>query len=196
VKRHVWTAHDYELLRTYYDGKSASIKKLEGLTGASHNAIKQKAIGLRLTKRQKPPDWSQEEYDKLAKLAPDYSPNQIAKKLKRSENAVSIKLYRMNICPNGRSWYTVQDLIDIFGVNFKTVQKWVESGKLQAERYKSENGFWKVTPEDLRQFVIRCPLELQGRKVDMVFLVDLLANYQANGKEKHGVQKNKTQNRY
>lgn len=180
VNRHKWTVHDYELLRLYYDGTTASTKRLVELIGASHQGVKQKAIKLNLTKRQIYKEWSVEENERLQKLTPTLSPKRIGDLLNRTESAVRIQQQRLKFSPNHRDWFTAQDLETLFNVHFQTASRWLESGILKARRYDSPQGQWQITTKDLRDFVLKYPSELQGRKVDMVFLVDLLTSH-ANG---------------
>jgi len=180
---HHWTPAEFELCRRYYDGHKESIDYLQTLIPTTHQGIKQKAIALHLTKRQKPPNWTPEELDELARLTPIWSVPRIARKMHRTENAIRAVQWKKSISPLNREWFTQAEIVQILNVNGQTVQKWVKTGILHTSKEGPRDAYLRITTKDLYSLVVNHPGELQGRKVDMVFLVDLLSNYRANAND-------------
>lgn len=179
--RHHWTEQDNEMLRTYYDGSSEAIDRLAHLLNLTREAVKQRATHLFLTRSQDRHVWSPERVAELIRLTTMYSPKKIAQIMGVTENAVHCKQQKIKVSSWGsRGWYNLEEIRELFTVSEKTVHKWISSGKLKACRYGEKSLILQITPKSLRSFVIANPIELQGRKVDMVFLVDLLTNYKAN----------------
>ena len=177
---HHWTESDKEILRGMYDSTRHTIDLIAERIGASRAAVKSKASELGLTRAVDRHEWTPEMVAQLEKLTPNNSPKKIGRIMDMPENAIRNKQRRLRISSlDGKEWYTQTDIMELCGVTSRIVKRWIESGKLRATRYRSENGFWQVTPGDLKYFFMTCPGELQGHKVDMVTLVDLLCNVKA-----------------
>jgi hypothetical protein len=182
-KVHHWTPEDLDLVKQKYDGTSETTKVLEQLIGASHAAIKQKAIILGITRRQRPERaWTEEEIDKLEKLTPLYSPYKVGEMLKRTVHAIRAKQNELKFSPLHREWYYLVEVAKITGIHLSVLTRLVNSGKLKAQRYGANDKRWQIRPQDLKLFIMRYPGELQGRKCEMVTIVDLLTNVKADGK--------------
>ena len=173
-----WTQEEIEIMKGKYDGTCKTIYVLEQTLKRSHQSIKKKAIELGLTKRRNYPVWSADEIAKLEELTPLYSPWKIAQMIGRSVNAVKIKQTHLKFSPTSRDWYTLRECAQILGIHINTLTDCAQSGKLRAEKY-GHSSIWQITPQSLKLFVMKYPGELQGRKPDMVTLVDLLCNIKA-----------------
>ena len=97
-------------------------------------------------------------------------------------NSITVKMRRLGISRRARGgWYTKSDISELIGCDHKWVQKRIDSGQLVASyHYGSRPSFvgqsaWHIEADDLSRFIRRFPEDLQGRNVDMVGLVDLLA---------------------
>ena len=78
-----------------------------------------------------------------------------------------------------RKWYNGVEVAYVLGVTTRTVYGWIRVGRLQATEHfdTTKDGSareWHIEPRDIVDFVRRCPMELQGKPVDMMILVDLL----------------------
>jgi len=75
-------------------------------------------------------------------------------------------------------------IVQLLGTYDKWVVGKIENGSLKAEVIKREDDvikLYRVKREDLIRFIRKYPYELQGHKVDMVLLVDLLTGVMYNG---------------
>ena len=181
-KVHHWTPEELETVKRRYDGTTKTTKALVELIGASYQAIKLKAILMGVTRRQRQKPWTQEDIEKLERLTPLQSPVKIAEALKRTLNAVRAKQNELKFSPLSREWYYLIEVHQITGIHLQVLTRFVHDGKLKAQRYGNGDERWQVTPKDLKLFLMHYPGELQGRRCDMVTIVDLLTNVKADGK--------------
>jgi hypothetical protein len=99
----------------------------------------------------------------------------IARHLGRSEAAVRIKAKRMKFRRLRSDTYTAAALADALGCDRHKVLRWIERGWLAASIDKSrENGQYAISPKDIRHFIISYPSEIDHRRADWLWLLDLL----------------------
>lgn len=79
-------------------------------------------------------------------------------------------------------YYTARGLAECFGVGCsKTVTRWIDKGLLDAKRRGTErseaNGgdHWMISEVAVKNFIRENPLAFDIRKVDQLWLIDLLA---------------------
>jgi hypothetical protein len=112
----------------------------------------------------------------------------IAKYLHRTKTAVKLKAKRLGVSKGTQEGYTLGGLCLALGCDHHKVQKWIERGWLTGRRRKSERttsqggDMWLFVDKDIRKFVIAHPNEIDQRRVDFLWLVDLLA-----GNNNHGI---------
>lgn len=123
----------------------------------------------------------QENYQKPSgKIA---SIKSIARHLGRTEAAVRLKAKRMKFRRVQGDAYTIRALADALGCDFHKVERWINNGWLDAPLDKSrENGQHAIKPEEVRRFIIAYPQEIDHRRADWMFLLDILV-----GSERIGV---------
>ncbi len=127
--------------------------------------------------------WSEEETAIVAKWG-HLTDKAIQTKLQnagfaRTLTAVHLKVKRLRIKKN-LDGYSATKLAEAFGVDPKTVTKWINRGMLQAERRGThrtdkQNGdtFW-ITNESVKTFVQRYPDEVDLAKVEKWWFLDLV----------------------
>lgn len=178
---HNWTDEDRDIVRRDYDGTNASAQRIAGKLGVTIFSVKGQvqSMGLAI---QKSPRWSEEELARLEELIHRYSITQIAKKLKRSRNAVKIKATRLKMGLRVRDgWFTKREACEILGVDHRKVQSWIDSGALVATWHngirpqKNGTAMWHITTGALRSFIISYSGELLGRNVDIQQIVFILS---------------------
>lgn len=99
----------------------------------------------------------------------------IAKHLGRTEAAVRLKAKRMKFRRTQGDTYTVHALADALGCDWHKVERWINNGWLPATVDKSrENGQRAIKPGDIRQFIIAYPQEIDHRRADWLWLLDIL----------------------
>lgn len=184
-KLHKWTEEEEAIVKRDYQGNSASIERisnrLSALAGFTITpcAVKGQVSKLGLSKIYRK-TWTPEEDEELKKLIHKYPVHQIAKKMKRGLNSITVRAKRLHFSLRVRDgWFTKQEVCEITGVDHRVVQRWIDSRRLKASWHnvtrpkQSGSAMWHIQGKDLRNFIRRYPGEL-GRNIDLVIIVDLL----------------------
>lgn len=100
--------------------------------------------------------------------------------------ATRIKRFHGGITQNrlDAGLYNANGVGYLLGVDRNSVLLWINKGWLKAKRAglsEREDDQWEIKAKDLRDFVINNAARVNGAKCDMVWLIDLLTNYHANG---------------
>jgi hypothetical protein len=125
--------------------------------------------------------WTPAEDQKLRTLVGGYAWPAIARILERSikscqGRAEQLKLRHVGN-PDGKGgWFTVEDLCEVLGVDRGWVENRLRTGALVGQEIGGEP---RVSGETLREYIRRCPREVSGRPLDMVVIVDLFSNFDA-----------------
>jgi len=176
-ERKEWTAEEDAAIRAAYKPRPGWKKERDQLAvrfGRTSGAIKHRAHELEVAvKSGKSRPWTKADDEELAELLETHSRYAVAKKLGRSINAINIRCHKLRLYAAYRDgWYTDDDVAFIFGVNPSWVQRRIERGMLRDER---DGQAHRITVRALRDFIKAYPGELQGRPVDMVSVVQILA---------------------
>jgi len=198
-KRYTITPETDEQIRRAYQNEvgmgscsngDAPVRALAERLNLPRWKVTRQAITLGLVaKQKKEPDWSERELGILERSA-HRSPRAIQSRLKRvgmhrSETAIILKRKRMRFLQslNGQS---ATSLAECFGVDAKTVRRWILNGHLKAkkrgtERTEKQGGdMWRIKEKDVRRFLVEHVCEIDFRKLDKYWLVDILTG--SNGK--------------
>ena len=130
--------------------------------------------------------WTIAEEAIVERLVGKVSALTIAKRLKRSEASVALKIKRMGLSRRVRNGYTMRDLEDCLGESHKKIQRWIENGwlrdRLQGTQRNNGNGrdIHRFRESAILDFIRRHPEELNLGKVDSIWFLDLVL---LNGKE-------------
>jgi hypothetical protein len=183
-QKYVLSEADRNLLRAVYGNPEygsveESINYLVKKFGVPRTTLKGWAHKLGLTHTRddywRPEDlaYLEEYYQKPAgKRA---SIKSIARHLGRSEAAVRIKAKRMKFRRFSSDSYTAAALADALGCDRHKVLRWIERGWLSASIDKSrENRQYMISPKEIRRFIISYPDEIDHRRVDWLWLLDIL----------------------
>ena len=99
----------------------------------------------------------------------------IAKHLGRTEAAVRLKAKRMKFRRVQGNVYTMRALADALGCDFHKVERWIKNGWLDAPLDGSrENGQHAIKPDDVKRFIVAHPQEVDPRRADWLWLLDIL----------------------
>ena len=98
----------------------------------------------------------------------------MAKHLGRTKKAVKLKANRLSLSLVRTSGYTMSDVRLALGCDTKTVQKWIERGWLVGKRQGPNSHNWRFTNQNVRDFIIAHPNEIDHRRMDWLWMVDLL----------------------
>lgn len=186
-QKYVLSDADRNLLRAVYGNPaygniSESIDYLVEKLHAPRTTIKNWAHKMGLA-RTRDNQWTHEE---LAYLEEYYqkpagkraSIKSIANYLGRTEAAVRIKAKRMKFRRAQSDTYTMYALADALGCDHHKVERWIKRGWLVARRDLSrDNGQYAISPKDIRRLIIEHPTEIDHRRADWIWLLDILVGH-------------------
>jgi len=188
-RKYVFTAQIDERIREIYlhhpNAKSRpGIRKLAGQVGIPHWALKKRARELGLARTKEKP-WSEPELAILARYA-WMSDERIRLKLNaaghaRTVTGIHLKLRRMRF-KSDPSFYSGKGLADALGIDSHVVTRWIKAGHLRAQlrgtkRTDQQGGdIFLIREKDVRLFIVEPPTEIDLRKVDQLWFLDLITN--------------------
>jgi predicted site-specific integrase-resolvase len=188
-RKYVFTPQIDQLIREIYlnqpDAKTRpGIRVLAKKVGMPHWALKKRARELGLARTKEKP-WSDAELEILARYA-WMSDERIRLKLKqagyaRTATAVHLKLKRMKFKHDG-NFYSANSLAEALGIDNHVVSRWIKSGHLRAQlrgtrRTDAQHGdVYLIHEKDVRRFIIEHPTDVDLRKVDQLWFLDLITN--------------------
>ena len=129
--------------------------------------------------------WSEAELEILARYA-WMSDERIRLKLKaagypRTVTGIHLKLKRMRFKHDG-SFYSAYSLAQALGIDPHAVTRWIKCGHLKAKfrgtaRGPQQNGdSYLIQEKDVRRFILEHPTDIDLRKVDQLWFLDLITN--------------------
>jgi hypothetical protein len=160
------------------------VRKLAEQIEIPHWAVKKRARELGLARTKERP-WSEPELAVLARYA-WMSDQRIRLKLKstgysRTATAIHLKLKRMRF-KSDPSFYSGKGLADALGIDSHVVARWIKAGHLRAQlrgtsRTEQQGGdIYLIREKDVRRFILEHPTEIDLRKVDQLWFLDLITN--------------------
>ena len=160
------------------------IRHLAEQVGIPHWALKKRARELGLTRTKEKP-WSEPELAILARFA-WMSDERIRLKLKaagytRTVTGIHLKLMRMRFKCDP-SFYSGKGLAQALGIDSHVVTRWIKGGHLKARfrgtsRSEQQGGdIYLIREKDVRRFILEHPTEIDLRKVDQLWFLDLITN--------------------
>jgi hypothetical protein len=161
------------LMRERFDGSRERTIELSEALGVPPRVIREWAKNMRIAP-QANCKWSPKEIRYLEKHIGSKTFEEIADHLDRSRSAVRIKAHEMGLLKD-RHGYTLKDVCEGLGVSFDVANRWIKSGWLKGSR-RDTAGFWDFKDKDIRAFIISHPYELNPEKVDLLWLIDIVAN--------------------
>ena len=177
---HRWTEDERDFIRREYQGTHASRAAIAGRLNVSPYAVAGQITKMGIAKRSDRRAWTDEQDWQLHDLAPQLNPAQIAKRLKRSINSVTLRMKRLGIDRKTHDgWFTLREVANILGKDHKWIRRRIENGALPARRHHTptndERHMWHINEKDLAIFIRRYPQDLDGRNIDLILVVDLIA---------------------
>jgi len=182
--KYVWRPeYDEYLKKHYYGGLNRRFQVLNRMireTGLPRWYLKKRAARLGLTMQQDKRPWAVAEEEIIERLVGKVSALTIAKKLKRTEASVVLKIKRMGLSRRVRNGYTMRDLEECLGEDHHKVQRWIENSwlrdRLQGTRRHDGNGrdIHRFREKDILAFLREHPQEITLGRVDQTWFLDLL----------------------
>jgi hypothetical protein len=173
-KKYYFNDFTDRLICECYDGTTVAIDQLATSLNLPRWVVKRRAQMLGLARIKEKP-WSPEEVDYLEANYHRLSILTLTRKLKRSTTAISLKAKRLGIRKFDEG-YTACSLSQALGVDSHKVSRWVELGLIKASRRHTarEADVYLITDRAVREFMLNYPTELDLRRADPVWLVDVL----------------------
>ena len=188
-RKYVFTDQIDQLIREIYlshpDAKTRpGIRLLAKKVDMPHWALKKRARELGLARTKEKP-WSEAELEILVRYA-WMSDERIRLKLKaagypRTVTGIHLKLKRMRF-KHDPSFYSANGLAQALGIDSHAVTRWIKCGHLKAQlrgtaRGEQQNGdIYLIREKDVRRFILEHPTDIDLRKVDQLWFLDLITN--------------------
>ena len=188
-RKYIFTDQIDQLVREIYLNPPRAktrpgIRLLAKKVGMPHWALKKRARELGLARTKELP-WSEPELEILSRHA-WMSDERIRLKMKaagyaRTVTAIHLKLKRMRFKHDG-SFYSANGLAQALGIDSHAVTRWIRSGHLKAKfrgtaRTEQQNGdIYLIREKDVRRFILEHPTDIDLRKVDQLWFLDVLTN--------------------
>ena len=182
--KHIWRPeYDKYLKAHYYGGLNRRFQVLNRMireTGLPRWYIKRRAARLGLTMHQDKRPWTAAEVAIIERLVGKISALAIAKRLKRTESSVVLKIKRLGFSRRVRDGYTMRDLEECLGEDHHKIQRWIANGwlrdRLQGTQRHDGNGcdIHRFRERDIISFIKEHPQELTLGRVDQCWFLDLL----------------------
>lgn len=164
------------LILAKYDGRKETIEELAEMLCVPRWKVRRWASDLGLA-RSRDPRWTQDEIAYLERYLHLQSLDTIAKKLRRTKTAVRLKAKRLGINKCYQEGYTLRGLCLGLGCDHHKIRKWIEKGWLKGRRRGTEreaNDCWYFSDAAIRDLVRHHPEEIDPRRADWLWLVDIL----------------------
>ena len=182
--KYVWQPQYDDYLKAHYYG--GLIRRFQVLTRMIRETrlprwyIKKRAARLGLTMHPDKRPWTAAEQEILERLLGRVSALTIARRLKRTEASVVLKIKRLGVSRRVRNGYTMRDLEECLGESHHKIQRWVANGwlrdRLQGTRRHDGNGrdIHRFQEKEILGFIRNHPLEINLGRVDAVWFLDMI----------------------
>lgn len=182
--------HHDRIRRAYLNPTgNGEIKELASWLGVPRWKLSRFAVTMGwVNKTVKSKPWTNEE-DQLLENLSRYCVDKISQKFKdqgyhRTPTAIAIRLKRKRLLANIKG-YSAYKLSECLGIDEKGVTRLIKFGKIKADRRGTDRteqqggDAYYIQPWNIRQYVIDYIGEIDLRKVDKYWLVDILSNQTA-----------------
>ena len=180
--RHRWTEEEDDVVRNNYAGTHASRDAIALRLGVTTYAVTGRVAKLGLAKITDRQRWDPHQDERLRDLLEKHPPSRVAKLMKRSENSIVVRARRIGASRRDRfGWYTKAEVCQILGKDHKWVQRRIDDESLKASWHHGHQpqskgmAAWHIEQSALKDFLQRYPEQLNGRNVDLVAVVEILA---------------------
>jgi hypothetical protein len=184
VLKYEWAPKHDAYLREHYHGglhqRGRIIRALARVTGFPRWYIKRQAQRLGLTMHTDRRAWTPNELVILERLLGRVSAVTIAKKLKRTEASVVMKIKALGNSRRVCEGYTMRDLEACLGEDHHKIQRWIANGwlrdRLQGTNRRDGNGhdIHRFLEKDILNFMKTHSREINLGKVEPTWFWDLI----------------------
>jgi hypothetical protein len=155
-----------------HDGTSECITELQRYLGVPRRIVHRWARAMHLT-GSKGANWTKDEIAYLEKHFNTKRPEEVADYLGRTTLAVKAKAHQLGMdIPDG---YSLDEVRQGLGRSWETANKWVKCGMIKGTRCAFNATTWNFTDAQIRDFIIAHPEEIDLRRVEKLWFIDILA---------------------
>jgi hypothetical protein len=190
-----WTKEQEDELRAIYAAHALDLMQLRAALRsfrARHafppEIVRRQAVRLGIARRRSAP-WTPDEMRKLEMWAGEKSIAFMMRTLHRSHSSITGKLLHMKLSYQIRDGYSTSDLMKVFGVGWKSVERWLAHGWL---RPSPESG--RMSESTVLAFIKRHPEEYSLKRIDEAWFKGMI--FPHFGQFAHGMGDNASHNPY
>lgn len=186
--KHLWTDEEREIIRRDYQFNRKSRRDLALRLGVSENAVTGQIAAMGMCKLTGRRPWSIEEKKELEEIIGRFAPRTIAKRMGRSVNSIVVMAHKIGLSRRSRDgWFTAREVCMILGVDHHWLKKYIDNGELKVSYHtetkpQKSGGMYYISESNLKKFICEHAFRLQGRNVDLLFIVSLLSERINEGK--------------
>ncbi|TAM79782.1 MAG: hypothetical protein EPN47_18490 [Acidobacteria bacterium] len=175
-----WLPQHDAYMRAHYHGglhqRGRVIRELMRQTGFPRWYVKRQAQRLGLTMHADRRPWTDQELETLDKLLGKLSAATIAKRLKRTETSVVMKIKALGHSRRITEGYTIRDLELCLGEDHHKIEKWIAAGWLRDRFQANGNGhdIHRFSEKEILSFMKARSQEINLGKVDQTWFLDLV----------------------
>ena len=176
------TEEDDRVLKEEYDSEKGTTKRIADKLGITTKAVRARASRLGLCRQYF--RWNDKDDTKLIELVGRYPVYKICEKMNKSPNVILARMGRLGLTTRYRDgWYTLQDVVELLRVSQKVIRRCIQDGKLVATYHHGKKpkfggtNYYHIEEKDLRAFIIEYRYELNGRRIDLPIVIDILVNH-------------------
>jgi len=172
-----------KLIMDLYDGTTERVTLLEKELRVPRKVVKRWAGELGVARKPRDINWSIEEIAYLEKHYHRKSMVELSNYLKRSIGAIKYRATMLGL--RSHENYTGTELKEAFGCKYERIQMWIAKGWIKGFRREKDaqrGDAWQFTEKAIRDFIIAHPNELDQRRVDWLWIIDILAGERGLGR--------------
>jgi hypothetical protein len=168
------------MIMDLYDGTSERITLIQKELQVPRKVVKHWAGKIGVTRVTKI-EWTVHEISYLERYYGKKSLHDIAKDLKKSYDSTRKKAFFLGLRGGLKNLdhYTGTDLKEAFGCKYERIQMWIKKGWI---RGFEQGGAMQFTDKNIRDFIVTHPTEIDQRRVDWLWVVDILAGDRGLGR--------------
>lgn len=164
------------LILALYDSSSERIDELQRRLGVPRGIVQKWAFELGVTRHMER-GWTPEQVEYLRQHFRKDKAVDIAKHLGHTVSSVRYKANRLGLSQTRDDCYTLTALCEGLGRSHKQAKRWADQGWIKGERRanSTSNDPWTFTAKNIHDFIIAHPEEIDLRRVDKFWFIDILA---------------------
>jgi hypothetical protein len=171
------------LILALYDSSTERLDELQRRLCVPRYVVKRWARELGVTCGPGRSHWKPEEVEYLKRRFHKDRAEDIAKHLGCTVEHVRNKAYQLGLCQRHDESYTLAGVCEGLGCYHAKAKRWCDEGWLKGTRRTNhaDNDPWTFSPKQIRDFIIAHPEEIDLRRVEKLWFIDILAGGEGIG---------------